>query len=142
MIQITLPSKRKKHKSHITPLWPYTTPSNVGATKTDPPFTPTVLSGTSGGLWEQAMERDKLIRNMYAATPYRENDWVTPVDAANHEKYGDRLQVMKIMQNYSQFPKQEKWPENNRPYTIHAYSPKLQSTIQATPGFFKLADPK
>lgn len=138
MIVIRLPSKRPKprYKNH-TALWPYQTPSNVGASN-NPPFIPS----KTNVMFEEAQRRDRIIKQMLAKTLYSVGDIVTPVSNANIDKYGDNCEVRAILQNYGQFGKTEKWPEDDKPYTVHAYSPKLDSVIATTPGFFCLKPKK
>lgn len=81
------------------------------------------------------MRRDRVIKKMVAALPYMEGEYVAPHDEAARKKYGDIVLIRKICDSYTKMGRAERWPDNDTPMIIHAYSKEKDMEFYCTPTF-------
>ncbi len=70
-------------------------------------------------LFDEAMRRDKIIKELSSTCPYHVNDRVMFIKPADEKKHGKEVYVTKIINTYGQWPRNEEWPDNDNPMIVH-----------------------
>jgi hypothetical protein len=116
MINLTLSSKRIKQL-----------PIDTQTTTTEPVKT----------LFKEAQRRDELIKKLAKECPYKVNDIVKPSKAEHEVEYGDNISVVKIIDSYGKFGKNETWPASDVPLIVYAFSKKAGCFFFCTTNYLK-----
>jgi hypothetical protein len=81
------------------------------------------------------MRRDRVIKKLVAEIPYVEGEYVTPHSPEEREKYGSMIIVEKICDSYAKFGRTEKWPDDDVPFIVQAWSNSKLTRFNCTPGY-------
>lgn len=112
MIFITLPSLRPK---------PPAVPVSMGAYTHG---TTGKVSGLDADKFQEARRRDNIIKQLVKDCPYQAGDIVGVNSDAGKSLYGNKIQVIRIAQNYVQLGAKE-WPEKgDNPLIVSASNGK------------------
>ena len=90
-------------------------------------------------IFDEALRRDKIIKNLVAAMPYCLGEWVVPANDEDIARYGNELLVEKVCDTYGKYGLKEKWPESDNPMLITAYSKRDNIRFFCTTNFLKPA---
>jgi hypothetical protein len=127
MLDIKIPSKREK-KPYVYGGSGYSgyVPNNHTPMQQRQVHQPTVNKvveelpkDTNKKLFDEAVRRNKIIKDLVSKCTYRVNDRVMFSKPADEKKYGKEVYVTKIVETYGQWPMSEKWPENDNPMIVH-----------------------
>lgn len=114
MIEVKIPGPRgpKEFYNKYTKAPPYNPVAPALAPPTDEKKT----------IFFEALRRDKLIKEIVSKIDYKEGDIVKVSPNVKENIYKDhKIEVVRITRSYTQFGKNEKWPENDLPFLVHAY---------------------
>lgn len=123
MINIKIPGKYKYQSP------PVVTDIVSTAVETDKP------SNITLSIRDEAVRRDNVVKRLFHECPYKAGDTVIPKTAEGIMEYGDKIFVRGIASSYTQMGKEEKWPANDMPLIVLAYSHKLDSVFLCTTNF-------
>lgn len=99
-------------------------------------LTPTTIEKNKK-LFDEACRRDKIIKDLFAACPYKEKDRVMFIKQADETKYGKEVYVIKIISSYAQWPKNEPWPDNDNPMIVTIFVQDKAETLFCTTNLVK-----
>ena len=81
-------------------------------------YKPTVTPGQR--MYSQFQDRQNIIDTLLKECKYSVGDIVQPVNDVGKKKYTGKIVVTNILTKYSQFGKDEKWPDSNNPMIVEA----------------------
>ena len=119
MLRFKLASLRPTEKkvTNVTPVAAYQEIGNVPAMMTE------------------AFRRNKIVKKMFEECPYRENDKVVCTNP--NDAWGQNIIVEKICSTYNQLGVSEKWPANDQPMIVQAWSIDKLARFFCTPNYLK-----
>jgi hypothetical protein len=127
MLSIKLKSKRPpvvpyKYTGYTPPSAP--APAPMQQQQVHQPPTPAIVTDINTKeknkkLFDEALRRDKIIRDLVAECKYTTGERVMFIREADEKKYGRDVWVTKIVESYGQWPKNEAWPDNDNPMIVH-----------------------
>lgn len=88
-------------------------------------------------LMHEAARRDKIVQDLYKLCPYMEGDVCQPTEPEWVERYGSNITVEKICTRYSHMGPSEKWPDDDNPLTVQAWSNDKSERFFCTTNFLK-----
>lgn len=100
MLEYTIKARRPKP---ATPVYSYT-----GGSYTSP----------GQVFYARWADRQKILDTLIKDLKYTKGDKVTPVTEEGKKKYGTACVVTNLLTKYSQFGKDEKWPDTNNPMIV------------------------
>lgn len=86
-------------------------------------------------LYQEAQRRNKIIKDLAARCDYKAGDIVKPSLPKGVSEYGENIEVEYIMDSYVRWPKDEKWPKNDTPFIVCAWSKLKKERFFCTPGY-------
>ena len=121
MINIFIPGTKEKPKSYSV---------------TNTVYQPTQQAGQDS-LQYEISRRESVVRELARTCPFKPGDTAKPISPAAQAKWGTKILVQKICSSYAHLGKDEKWPSNDNPMIITAWSHDKKTTFFCTTNFLE-----
>jgi hypothetical protein len=89
-------------------------------------------------LFKEAQRRDSIIKRLAAECPYKVGDIVMPSIPENEAEYGTEIIIIRIIDTYGKYGRNEPWPSSDKPMIVYARAIKPDCYFFCTTNYLKV----